>query len=240
MQHTAANGSVTFATQAQAGFSAPTGRIFKGWSMATDGTGMFYSAGANQIISGNITLYAIWGPDVTTVTISKTVIGDFGDKTREFIFSVYFTDNSDTPLVSGTEFFYTSGAIPESGVSPPKNDRLTLGQGGMTTIPLKHGQSITIQDVPVDAKIKILEAQDDKYQIKFTDSASTAGPEDNNMDFRPVGTEARSFDFTNARIIVVPTGNDDDTRAMALLLFIALIMLLFYAVYARRKAKEET
>ncbi|MDR0570583.1 MAG: InlB B-repeat-containing protein [Clostridiales Family XIII bacterium] len=41
-------------------------QVFQGWNTEADGSGIGYSAGLEFTITGNVTLYAIWGPDEPT------------------------------------------------------------------------------------------------------------------------------------------------------------------------------
>jgi len=92
--HSAGFGSgtqlVTVRALSDTGFTPQPGMKFLGWNTQPDGLGTSYAPGAQMPVSGNVTLYAQWGPDITTLTITKTVAGDYGDKTKEFTFVVFF------------------------------------------------------------------------------------------------------------------------------------------------------
>ena len=77
----------------------------------------------------------------SSLTLSKTVTGTAGETTRDFTFKVELFDENNSAL-TGT-FNYTGS----------KTGSITSG-GSVT---LKHGESITINDLPVGTKYKVTE-----------------------------------------------------------------------------------
>ena len=167
-------------------------------------------------------------PTYTDVTISKTVTGSFADKNKYFTFTLSFKDATNTPL-TGT-ISYTGGAIPGLGATAPANGILTLA-GGQATVTLKHGQTVTLLDVPANALIRIQETPVSNYSPSFTDSAGTPGsPGTFDTDFMVVGINGiveRTFAFFNGVIVdIVPTGIMDDFMSTLALPVIAVLFLL--------------
>lgn len=153
------------------------------------------------------TLYAHWIARAKDLTISKTITGPYADMGKSFTFTVYFENSSGTPLASGTQFTFTGGIISGSGASAPEDGTLTLDTDGKdSSVTLKHGQTITIEDVPTTSKIRIVEAVDANYTTSFKDSKDSGSTNGFDTGIRPMTNDDRTFDFTNTRKTVVPGG----------------------------------
>lgn len=120
-----------------------------------------------------------------SLTISKTVTGDAGDKDKEFTFTVTLTDDNGNPL--NGEYRYTGS----------KEGTIKSGEA----IKLKHGESVTISGLPVGAKYTVTEeeANKDGYatMIKGDSGAITDGAElvaefTNEKNTTPVPTKPTS------------------------------------------------
>lgn len=91
------------------------------------------------------------------LTITKEVTGDYGDRTKEFTFTMILTDKTNNPI---------SGAYPASG-----KDSLTevvFDSNGSATFTLRHGESITIKNLPIDATYTVIEAREDEYTTTYS------------------------------------------------------------------------
>ena len=137
------------------------GYEFLGWSEnpnATE-TDKLYKAGDQIIVdetdatAKNI-LYAIWKQSTVTLTVTKTVTGNFGDKSKAFQFSMQVDGgNSFELIVNGT----------------------ALAQGSQSdyTFSLKHGENIVIEGMPVGKKIVLAETNAEQYTVSFNDTVET-------------------------------------------------------------------
>ena len=56
------------------GFTAPSGKVFRGWNTLADGSGTSYAEGAE--VTSDLTLYAIWGVPVTTLSTGQNASVD--------------------------------------------------------------------------------------------------------------------------------------------------------------------
>ncbi|MDY0208327.1 MAG: DUF5979 domain-containing protein, partial [Pseudomonas sp.] len=112
--------------------------------------------------------------DLGSMSISKTVAGNGGDTTKLFAFTVTFTNAPNTYPYVG------SGGAADG----------TISSGD--TINLAHGQSITINDLPVGATYTVVEADysADGYELVYTGDTGTIVAED-----------AQVASFTNTRVI---------------------------------------
>ena len=63
---TTGNGTVTLASNS--GTLTRVGYTFTGWNSAANGTGTHYATGASYSLTGNVTLYAEWTPNIYTIT----------------------------------------------------------------------------------------------------------------------------------------------------------------------------
>ena len=96
------------------------------------------------------------------LTVEKTVEGADGDKEKAWEFTIELK-NADGMALNGN-FPYKGGSI-VTGVTPPTGGTLTFGNDGKATIRLKHGQKITIENIPVNVTYTVTEteADDDGY-----------------------------------------------------------------------------
>ncbi|MCL2818560.1 MAG: InlB B-repeat-containing protein [Actinomycetia bacterium] len=210
--------------------------IFAGWNTEPDGTGTSYTDEQTFTYptESNMTLYAMWDqPPLTTLTISKKVIGDYGDTTKPFAFTVHFAQPDGEPLEAGTEFVYTrSGA----GIPEPFAEPMVLDGNGDATFSLKHNQEIVIGGVPEIIQISIIETEDNDYVTKVTDSL-TPSYQENEITLRSMSTD-RSFAFTNTRKPVVENGISINNMENILLLPCLIVALsLGTRLYTRRSDK---
>jgi len=166
-------------------------------------------------VTSNKTIY-LYYMAITTLTVSKEVTGNYADKTKEFDFNVYFFSDS-------------------AGNTP-----LTSFHGGSMAFKLKHGQSITIEDVPQNCYIQITEAADNNYKAAFTDNGGADS--DTNLDVKDTGirpmTADRAFVFSNELREVVPAGIDLG-NAGALLLLPALLLLFALSMLMGRAVSRK-
>ena len=174
---------------------------FAGWYRNTGVTNPWNFA--TDTVTGDITLYAKWVPG-SSVTVSKTVAGDYGDKTKEFEFIISFLNEGGNKLPGGTQFIYTGSIISGSGAAAPAGGTLTLDSNGEAGFTLKHGQQITIAGVATNSKVQIIETDAAGYTTSFRDGNETNTGADTGI--RVLTGTAKTFAFTNTRAAVVPTG----------------------------------
>ena len=107
--------------------------------------------------------------DDSSLTISKVVAGNAGDKDKEFTFKVILTDKNGNPLEN--EFFYNGS----------KEGIIKSGD----TVKLKHGESIIINGLPVETNYEVieLEANSDRYETTATNDKGTIDFDENKVVF---------------------------------------------------------
>lgn len=132
---------------------------------------------------------------VGQLTVSKAVSGDQADDTdreREFVFTVTLKDRDGNPL-KGT-YPYTGSA--EVGAAVPADGTLTLDADGSAQFRLKHGQSITIQEIPKGAAYEVKEADSEGYTVVLDADEDADGAAEGTI----AKGETASAAFTNLKL----------------------------------------
>lgn len=114
-------------------------------------------------------------PETGTLTVSKIVMDEAGeylpDDTAEFHFEITLTGADNKPI--NGNFSYTGGTVQGvSGVIAPDGGTLEF-ENGTASITLKHGQTITINDLPAGAAYQVEELDADGYKVTSEDAAGT-------------------------------------------------------------------
>lgn len=143
------------------------GYVYAGWRQGTDGALQNRETPVTlpPYVTANTLIYLVYTK--INVTVSSEVSGDYADKTKDFIFTIQFTDGSEAPL-TGT-LAYTGGTVSGSGAAAPPNGTLTLGSNGEAIFTLRHGQQITIAEVPADGKVLIQVNSESGYIATWRD-----------------------------------------------------------------------
>ena len=155
-----------------------------------------------------------------SLTISKTVAGDYGDKGREFAFTIKLTkDGSD---VSG-QFTMTKG----------EEDSEVTFDNGTATVTLKHDESVVIKDLPLGADYTVEETAESRsgYTVTY-----------NGTNDKATGKLTKS-----ATVAVVNTmgdisstgGNSSHGSAVKLGVIGGLAVLITLALVARKVRKDD-
>lgn len=134
------------------------------------------------------------------LTIAKKVEGEMGDRDKPFTFQI------SVPSMANQTVSYTGGTWKDApaDVQPPNNGSLALNEKGQATFTLSHGQTITIQGLPVGTEYTITEpdAQEDGYTV------TPKGDVTCYLDGHCVGNlkQETTVTFINAKGTAVPTG----------------------------------
>lgn len=89
------------------------------------------------------------GDKVNDLTLTKTVKGSFGDLNETFTFTITLSPESGKS--------YGGAMITVSDTTNAQNGKVWAIDGNAKTITLKHGQTVTISNLPVDVKYTITE-----------------------------------------------------------------------------------
>ncbi|MDD7661377.1 MAG: InlB B-repeat-containing protein, partial [Eubacteriales bacterium] len=218
------NATVTILDYGNAELGLPTrpGYEFLGWSEDPKAkeTDKLYKAGDQIIVdetdatAKNI-LYAIWKQSTVTLTVTKTVTGNFGDKSKAFQFSMQVDGgNSFELIVNGTA--------------------LAKGSQSDYTFSLKDGENIVIEGMPVGKKIVLAETNAEQYTVSFNDTVETNRNYVNEKGLK----ENTTINVTNHRNVSPDTGVFVDSLPYILIIAcVAGVAALF--LIRRRKKRED-
>ena len=147
------------------------------------------------------------------LTITKTVTGSLGDKTKEFVFTLTVEDAEISD-----EYSWTVNGVEQA-----------LPLHNHSTFTLKHGDVVKIM-LPVKKDITIRENNlDYSVSIKLNDDAATEG---NTKTFRIY--EDSTLAVTNDRNTVVPTGIFNIANIIANVIVAVICLIAFLFIFIRR------
>ena len=142
---------------------------------------------------------------VGSLTISKTVTGNLGDKNQYFPFTITFGD---------------SGSYSYDGSSSG-----TITSGG--TIQLKHGQSITIKDLPAGINYLVAETNYSGYTMTSTGDSGTI-----------TADQTVKASFTNNKSSGPSTGDQNDPLFWAGMLVTSMAGALGTMLTGKKKRRH--
>ena len=165
----------------------------------------------------------------TDVTVTKTVTGDNGDKTKEFQFVATLMDGDGKPVESGRSFDLEGSAIVGSDAKKPDDVRLETDNDGKLYFNLMHGQGYTIKGLLVGSQIKVEENDYTGYVASYKDNEAGDAIPARGTGIKPLTSmNRRIFDFENERHDVVVSGiGGADWISMALLFCLAFVLVKF-------------
>lgn len=165
---------------------------FRYWYKSTDSTKSNAYLTTMKVTEA-ATYYPLW--NYPTLTISNTVTGSAGDKTKPFTYTVQVESKSGS-IYRGTEFSYTGSSI--SGGTAPSGGTFTSNPtAGDLTFGLKHGQSITITLKDYYDSVYVVQTKESEYWTSYTTEGNVKY---NSTATKQVAVDAvnRRFAFTNS------------------------------------------
>lgn len=159
--------------------------------------------------------------NTTDVTVSKTVDGNMGDRNKAFTFTATLT-------VNGEPFAFPA---PENGEQYTKND------DGTATFTLKHGDTITLNDIPLGAKVEVSETVVSGYETSFKVDGAEQATEGITVTFENVST-SHSAEFINTKNVTIDTGISLDSIPYILIL-VGVIGAAGFLFLRRRRSFED-
>jgi TQXA domain-containing protein len=163
-------------------------------------------------------------PATKDLTISKTVTGVLGDKTEAFTFDIALKNSSGTAL---TQQVTTSAGT----TLTPTN--------GIYKVQLKHGESVTLKDLPEGTQYSITEEGAEAYQttIDITDGTHYAQSGKTRSGALTGDASEIQVNVTNKNDVII-TGIRTDTLPFLFLTAFAVGFLLLLMI-GKRKARKE-
>lgn len=152
-----------------------------------------------------VNFYAHYKKVTSNVTITKQVTGLLGDTNRDFEFRVNITQNGvDCTGVTATK----------------KTETGTETDSNPTNFTLKHGETVTLKNVPIGATIKVTEvAPGEHYTVSATGhDGEKNGGSDVTFTYVAVANTATASDADEAELMLLSMDEDTavDTDAVAL------------------------
>lgn len=147
-----------------------------------------------------VNFYAHYKKATSNVTITKQVTGLLGDTNKEFAFNVSITQN-------GADC---------TGVTAKKGDQTV----SLTNFTLKHNETVTLENVPIGATIKVKESTPGEHYTVYSTGYSDGqnGGRDVTFTYGAVANTATASDADEADLMLLSMDEDTavDTDAVAL------------------------
>jgi hypothetical protein len=164
------------------------------------------------------------------LSISKTVTGNMGDTSRSFSFCITLENQSGSPLSEQDIQVLLPGASNATVYTTDKNGSIILN--------LKHGDEVTLQNLPQGTEYTITETDADYYTTYFSVNGGTY---ESSSDHTLSGTLTDAMDVSvsviNESAVAVPTGIRTENKLLpGLLTLSAVTILLIMIVVKKRKA----
>lgn len=190
--------------------------VFDGWCLEDVTTGTEpgenakvisdwpYTVNKNLLTNGGndrvVNFYAHYKKATSNVTITKQVTGLLGDTNKEFAFNVSITQND----------------VACTGVTAKKNGE-TVSLNGFN---LKHNETVTLENVPIGATIKVTEAAPGKhYTVSATgQSGERDGSSDVTFTYAAAANTSTASDADEADLMLLSMDEDTTVDADAVAL----------------------
>jgi hypothetical protein len=184
--------------------------------------------------------------DSSVLTVTKEVTGEYGDQTKDFVFTVKVT----LPKLSKNFDFTATGHVPT--VTADKGSISgTWADGENVTVNLKHGGQLNFPELPVGTKIEVSEAAFENYTPNYiakhsanADKTGAVEISSNNSKAETalataetivVGEFGANVQYTNKYDAVTPTGIIINNLPYILLIALALGGIV---LFTRKKRYE--
>ena len=207
----------------------PAGVVYRITEIGADG----YDVSSEQAVGLVRANDTITVPFVNTVrpdlSIQKTVTGELGDLTASFRFDITLKDRNDVPI-SGT---YRGIVMDQDGYEEARNVVFTAGK---TEVSLRHGETLTIIDLPYASKYTIVENEEDRktYLTSYKDDENQALTPDHVLD------RDQTVRVINNKEYVPDTGvKDRSGMAGILLTILSLAALMLTCMHNRSDSLHE-
>jgi fibronectin-binding protein 1 len=117
----------------------------------------------------------------------------------------------------------------------------TTDANGSLTFSLKHGDQVTIKDLPQGTRYTITEGTEDdakSYKTTFVVTGGTSNAQEDKTQSGALNDGNAEVKVTNDRNLVVPTGIQTETQPAALILLLSAGALLLLGVAGGRKRRR--
>jgi len=192
-------------------------------------------------------------PDDATLSVSKTVSGEFANMEAYFDFTMKVIAPSlikDPPVykayvVENGQFLDKDELLAGNGITAADKDKNDHYYGIFTpgydvTFKLKHGQKLIFVDTPVGTSYTVTETAAEGYETKYviTTNSEEKGYIGLSTGLRWVGEKLNSADYKNDRSDVTPTGLNLNDLPFLGMIFLAFGAVAAFAVAKARKMRK--
>lgn len=160
-----------------------------------------------------------------SVSITKNVAGNFGNKAKMFEFDVIAGSLNGEYLVDRTY----------NGVTTHETIIFTSGVG---SIEIGHGQTVKINNLPDGTNVTVREREYKNYSVTSEDDQSKTGKSDKGGEITVTLSSDRAVTFTNTLIGTVPTGLT--LPQLTLIITAAFVIGSLAVIWYRRRREQET
>lgn len=167
-------------------------------------TNTAYTSGNTIVGDSDTAEFVVEAPKVCNLTISKTVGGNMGDQSKEFVFTA-------TLLGEGYSFDGVTYSI-------DGREAQSVGDGTTCDFTLKHGQSITFTGLPIGAAFTVTETPYSESGYVTTVDGETVSSKTITLD-----ETNRDIAFVNRKDVTVDTGVLLDTLPYILILGVVAV-----------------
>lgn len=178
--------------------------------------------------------------DDTGLYVEKSVVGELGDKTKDFTFNVLVAKPA---LVSTTAY---KAQIVDIKTNADVGSEITFTPGTAKDVTLKHGQRLVFKDLDYGAKVTVIEAADADYKGALTEAGLESAAA--NTAVTAYDAELITDTATRGKTVYNQNKQDDGTTPTGILMnnlpYILLAVvaaggLIAYLMMKRREANAE-
>lgn len=109
---------------------------------------------------------------VADLTITNTAVGEYADYSKKFKVTITLTDAEGNALAN-KKIAYKGGKLSVTGGNEaPADGILVLNAKNQASIDLKHGQTITLKDIPYGYKYTVVQKDEKGYTTTYSGSTS--------------------------------------------------------------------
>ncbi|NCB93909.1 MAG: hypothetical protein EOM40_15325 [Clostridia bacterium] len=182
----------------------------------------------------------VLGQSVTAddLEISNTVVGKYGDKTKNFDITVQMVkmDSNGSVTEKLTGDITCTGSSIVSGVEAPDIMKVTFTDG-KAVISLKHGQKLILKDLPIGYTYNVDQSGYNGYTTtsKIIEGSGDPIENDGSTEDRIIKDGTNSVTYTNTYITVNETGIHMNNRPFVIMIAVAFCALGLFAGIKSRK-----
>ena len=178
---------------------------------------------------------------VYTLTVSKRVTGNFGDRRNDFLFTVHMQDAAGAPYTGTLEYEKTS---PTEGAM----GSLQFDEEGNATVSLRHAESLIISKIPAGMFYSVTEERSGARGYTVQSSANgtpRAASPSQYVIYGPLSDDTgkllsnQNISYVNERSRIIPTGVELQLGSSVALFLLFTVGLAWVMIRRRPDGDEE-